>query len=86
MSRAIRTLCQLAAIAVGLVLTSSALAAPRKVLVLPLEGDVEPDTRAKYSAQVQRLARSPTPRPRSAATPRCPSAPRTPAPRSASTS
>ena len=46
------------AILVGLALTSSALASPRKVLVLPLDGDVDPGLRAKYSASVQRLARS----------------------------
>src|SRR5262249_50069914 len=55
---AIRRRCPAAAIVVGLVLTSSALAAPRKVLVLPLEGDADPEARAKYSAEMQRLART----------------------------
>src|SRR5262245_32444839 len=46
------------AIFVVLTLTSSALAGPAKVLVLPLDGDAEPALRAKYSAAVQRLART----------------------------
>ena len=46
------------ALGLGLALTSSALAGPAKVLVLPLDGDADPDVRAKYSAAVQRLARS----------------------------
>jgi hypothetical protein len=45
------------AILAVLALTSSALAAPRKVLVLPLDGDADPELRAKYSASVQRFAR-----------------------------
>jgi hypothetical protein len=45
-------------ILVGLALTSSAFAGPRKVLVLPLDGDAAPEIRAKYSASVQRLART----------------------------
>src|SRR5215208_6700504 len=46
------------AILVGLALTSSAVAGPHKVLVLPLDGDAAPELRAKYSASVQRLART----------------------------
>jgi hypothetical protein len=41
-----------------LALTSSALAGPGKVMVLPLDGDADPELRAKYSASVQRLART----------------------------
>jgi hypothetical protein len=41
-----------------LALTTSAVAGPGKVLVLPLDGDADPATRAKYSASVQRLART----------------------------
>jgi hypothetical protein len=41
-----------------LALTSSALAGPAKVIVLPLDGDADPELRAKYSASVQRLART----------------------------
>ena len=39
-------------------LTTSAVAGPGKVLVLPLDGDADAATRAKYSASVQRLART----------------------------
>ena len=46
------------AILVCLALAPSALAGPAKVLVLPLDGDADPDVRAKYSATVQRLARA----------------------------
>ena len=46
------------AILACLALAPSALAGPAKVLVLPLDGDADPDVRAKYSATVQRLARS----------------------------
>jgi hypothetical protein len=47
------------AIVIGLALTQgAALAGPRKVLVLPLGGDADPELRAKYSASVQRLART----------------------------
>jgi hypothetical protein len=42
----------------GLALAPSALADPAKVLVLPLGGDADPNVRAKYSAAVQRLART----------------------------
>lgn len=41
-----------------LALTASAVAEPGKVLVLPLDGDADPEIRAKYSASVQRLART----------------------------
>ena len=41
-----------------LALTSSALAGPGKILVLPLDGDAAPELRAQYSASVQRLART----------------------------
>lgn len=47
------------AILVGLALVhGAAFAGPRKVLVLPLGGDADPELRAKYSASVQRLART----------------------------
>jgi hypothetical protein len=39
-------------------LTATAAAGPGKVLVLPLEGDADPGLRVKYSASVQRLART----------------------------
>ncbi|HWO18656.1 MAG TPA: hypothetical protein VNO30_07760 [Kofleriaceae bacterium] len=39
-------------------LTTSAFAGPGKVMVLPLDGDADPAIRAKYSASVQRLART----------------------------
>ena len=39
-------------------LTASAAAGPGKVLVLPLDGDADPGLRAKYTASVQRLART----------------------------
>ncbi len=42
----------------GLLPVRSALADPAKVLVLPLDGDADPSVRAKYSAAVQRMARS----------------------------
>ena len=42
----------------GLLPVRSALADPAKVLVLPLDGDADPGVRAKYSAAVQRMARS----------------------------
>jgi hypothetical protein len=57
MSRTRRAICRAAVLVVGLLLASDALAAPHKVLVLPLDGDAEPEVRAKYSASVQRLAR-----------------------------
>lgn len=47
-----------AAILALLALTSSALAGPGKVMVLPLDGNADPELRAKYSASVQRLART----------------------------
>jgi hypothetical protein len=40
------------------VLAAGAFAAPGRVLVLPLEGDAPPAVRTKYTASVQRMARS----------------------------
>ena len=48
----------LLAILVVLALPSSAAAGPRKVLVLPLDGDAPREVRARFSASVQRLART----------------------------
>lgn len=51
-------LASLLALLALLALTASAVAEPGKVLVLPLDGDADPELRAKYSASVQRLART----------------------------
>ncbi|MEO8704067.1 MAG: hypothetical protein ABI867_28710 [Kofleriaceae bacterium] len=45
------------AIVVVMALATVAVAGPRKVLVLPLDGNVEPATRARLTATVQKLAR-----------------------------
>ena len=46
------------AIVVLMIITATALAAPHRVLVLPLDGNAEPSLRAKLNLTVQKLARS----------------------------
>ena len=47
----------IAAVALGLVMATTAAAAPRKVLVLPVDGNADAATRSRLTAQIARLAR-----------------------------
>lgn len=51
-------LAPLAAVLILCVLAGAAAAGPGRVLVLPLDGDADPAIRTRYSASVQRLART----------------------------
>ena len=47
----------IAAVALGLAMATTAAAAPRKVLVLPVDGNADAATRSRLTTQIARLAR-----------------------------